>query len=78
MRRACVVQRLAVWLCLCLVLLAAVTPTAASLPLAILFIFWFFVAKVLIALLPHVDDQSDLLYALALPAFSPRPPPARS
>lgn len=76
MRRASVVRCLAVWLCLLLLLLATVTPNAATLPLALLIIFWFFVVKVIFALLPHLDDQSCPLHALALPAFSPRPPPA--
>lgn len=76
MRRASVIHRLVVCFWLLLVLLAAVTPTAASLPLAILIIFWFFVVQVVFALLPHVDTQSYRLHASTLPAFSPRPPPA--
>ena len=76
MRRASVIRRLAVWFCLLLVLLAAVTPNAASLPLALLIIFWFFAVKVIFALLPHVDNQGFPLHVLILPAFSPRPPPA--
>lgn len=76
MRKASGIHRVAVYFCLLLVLLAAVTPTAASLPFAILIIFWFFVVQVVFALLPLVDKQSYLLRPLTLPAFSPRPPPA--
>lgn len=75
MRKVAASWRVAVWFCLLLVLLAAVTPNAANFSLIIFTIFWFFVVQVLVALLPSVSDQVDLLYVPALPAFSPRPPP---
>jgi hypothetical protein len=57
------------------VLLAAITPTAPSLVLAILTVFWFFFGQVLLDLLSRFVDPVHLLTGVALPAFSPRPPP---
>jgi len=71
------VRRLVVFLCLAALLLAAMTPSAICLQLAILATLWFFIEITLSAPLPHVDEQSHTQQALALPAFSPRPPPVR-
>ncbi len=71
------IRRVAVFICLAVVLLAASTPGAASLPLAILVPLWFLIAIAVSAFLPHLDEQSHPHQTLALPAFSPRPPPAQ-
>jgi hypothetical protein len=67
--------RIAAWFCLLLVLLAAVTPTAAYLALGILTVFWFFVGQVSFAFIPDAVNPINSLPSLALPTFSPRPPP---
>jgi fatty acid desaturase len=69
------VRRIAVFFCLAMVLLAALTPGAAGFLPAILVPMWFFIAIVLSFLLSYVDEQHHTQQALALPAFSPRPPP---
>jgi hypothetical protein len=71
------IRRVAVFFCLAILLLAALTPGATSLPVAILVAQWFFIAIAVSVLLPYVDKQNHTQQALALPAFSPRPPPAR-
>ena len=71
------VRRVVVFICLAMVLFAALTPGAASLPLAILVALWFLIEIAVSILLPHVEEQSHAQQALALPAFSPRPPPVR-
>jgi hypothetical protein len=71
------VRRVVVFFCLAVVLLAALTPGVAALALAILVTLSFFVAIALFVLLPHVEERNHPRQALALPAFSPRPPPAR-
>ena len=71
------IRRVAVFFSLAVVLLAALTPGASSLPVAILVAQWFFIAIAVSVFLPHVDEQNYTQEALALPAFSPRPPPAR-
>ena len=71
------VRRLVVFLCLAALLLAAMTSGAAGLPLAILISLWGFTAIVLSVPLPQIDEQSHTQQALALPAFSPRPPPTQ-
>jgi hypothetical protein len=69
-------RRMAAFFCLAVVLLAALTLSADGPPLAILVILWFVSATAIFVLLPHVEEQQHPLQALALPAFSPRPPPA--
>jgi hypothetical protein len=69
-------RRFAILFCLAALLLAALTPGAPVLPLAIVVAVWFFVAITLNFRLPHIDEQSHPQEVLALPAFSPRPPPA--
>jgi hypothetical protein len=54
-----------------------VTPGAVHLPLAVLVTLCFIVAISVCVLLPIVEEQSHTQQALALPAFSPRPPPVR-
>jgi hypothetical protein len=71
------IRRVAVFFFLAVVLLAALTPGATNLPLVILVAQWFFIAIAVSVLLPHVDEQSHSQQILALPAFSPRPPPSR-
>jgi hypothetical protein len=53
------------------------TSGAAGLPLAILISLWGLLAIVLSVPLPQIDEQSHTQQALALPAFSPRPPPTQ-
>jgi len=71
------VRRVAVFFCLAVVLLAALTPGAAALPPAILITLWFLIAIAISVLLPLVDEQRTTQQFLVIPAFSPRPPPAR-
>jgi hypothetical protein len=71
------VRRLVVFLCLAALLLAALSPAAAALPLAIVLTLCFVIAISLSAPLRHVDEHDRAQRALALPAFSPRPPPAQ-
>jgi len=66
-----------VFFLLATLLLAAFTPGAAGLPLVILVVtLWFFIAIALSILLYCVGEQHRTQQALAVPAFSPRPPPA--
>jgi hypothetical protein len=69
-------RRIAIFLCVAALLLAAFTPAAHGLPFAILVTLWFWVAITLSFRLRYIDKQSHPQPALALPAFSPRPPPA--
>jgi hypothetical protein len=69
-------RRAVAFFCLAVVLLAALTPSAASLPLAILVTLSFLITIAIFVLLPHVEEQNHQQRTLALPAFSPRPPPA--
>jgi hypothetical protein len=62
-------------LCLAALLLAVLTPVAATLPLAILLTVCFVIAISLSVPLRRVDEHILAPPALALPAFSPRPPP---
>jgi hypothetical protein len=72
------VRRLVIFLCLAGLLLAALTPSVAGLALAVLVLTsWFLVGFALTVLLPCVDEESRAPKALALPAFSARPPPIR-
>jgi hypothetical protein len=71
------VRRVAVFFCLAVVLLAALTPGAAALPIAILITLSFLIAIAISVLLPVVDEQRTTQQSLVIPAFSPRPPPAR-
>jgi len=70
-------RREAAFFCLAVVLLAALTPSAASLPVAILVTVSFLIAIAIFVPLPHVEEQNHPQQTIALPAFSPRPPPAR-
>jgi hypothetical protein len=70
------VRRAVVFLLLAAVLLTAMTPRASGLVLAILCTRWFFIAISLNIPLPHVNEQGHTQQVLAIPAFSPRPPPA--
>jgi hypothetical protein len=70
-------RRFVAFFCLVIVLLAALAPSSAGLPLAVLVPLYPFVAIAAILLLVHVDKQSPAPRFLTLPAFSPRPPPAR-
>jgi hypothetical protein len=71
------VRRVAVFFCLAFVLLAALTPGPAVLPFAILIPLWFSIAIAISVLLPLVDEHRTTQQSLVIPAFSPRPPPAR-
>jgi hypothetical protein len=71
------VRRLAVFVCLAAMLIAVVTLGAVHLPLAVLVTLCFIVAISVCVLLPIVEEHSHTQQALALPAFSPRPPPVR-
>jgi hypothetical protein len=71
------VRRLVAFICLVMVLLAALAPGSVSLPPAILVALSFFVPIAASLLLLRVNEQIHTQQALALPAFSPRPPPAR-
>jgi hypothetical protein len=77
MRKVFSFRRAAAFFCVAVVLLAALAPSAASLPLAILVTLSFVIAIEIFVLLPHVEEQNHPQQTLALPAFSPRPPPAR-
>lgn len=71
------VRRVVVFICLVALLLAAVAPGASALPFAILLTLCFVIAIAVSAPLPQRDKQSCAWQVEALPAFSPRPPPAR-
>ena len=77
MRELSSFRRLVAFFCLAVLLLAALTPSTAILPLAVLVILRFLIAIAVLVLLPLVDEQSLPQQALKVPAFSPRPPPAR-
>jgi hypothetical protein len=77
MRELSSLRRATVFFCLTLMLLAALTPTAVSMPLAVLVIHWFLIAITIFVLLVLVEEQNYTQQALTLPTFSPRPPPAR-
>jgi ABC-type dipeptide/oligopeptide/nickel transport system permease subunit len=70
-------RRAIVFFCLAMVLLAALTPTAASMPLAILVIQWFLIAITVRVFWLRIEEQNYGRQALTLLTFSPRPPPAR-
>ena len=70
------VRRIVVYLLLAAVLLAVTTPLAVGLLHAILGISCFFIAISISIPLSHVDEQGHTQQVLAIPAFSPRPPPA--
>jgi hypothetical protein len=71
-------RRFAIFLCLGILLLAALTPGAAGLPLAFLvFAVWLLAAIPQVLLLACTAEDSHAQKALALIAFSPRPPPAK-
>jgi hypothetical protein len=71
------VRRFIAFICLVMVLLAALAPGSVSLPPAILFTLSFLVAIAVSIFLAYLGEQIPTQRALALPAFSPRPPPAR-
>ena len=71
------VRRFIALICLVMVLLAALAPGSVSLPPAILVALSFLVAIAVSILLPYVGEQISTQRPLALPAFSPRPPPTR-
>jgi hypothetical protein len=77
MREGSSFRRAAAFFCLAVVLLAALIPSAASLPLVILVTLPFLIAIAIFVLLPRVEERNRPEQTLALPAFSPRPPPAR-
>jgi hypothetical protein len=70
------IRRIFVCLLLAAILLAVVTPHAINLLHAILEIVLFFIAISISIPLSKVDEQGHTQRLLALPAFSPRPPPA--
>ena len=70
------VRRIVVCLLLAAVLLAAMSPHAIDLLHAILGIVLFFIAISISIPFFNVDEQRQTQPVLALPAFSPRPPPA--
>jgi hypothetical protein len=76
MRKTPHVRRIVVYLLLAAVLLAVMTPHAVDLLHAILGIVFFFIAISISIPLPNVDEQGHTLQVLAIPTFSPRPPPA--
>jgi hypothetical protein len=71
------VRRFVAFICLVMVVLAALAPGAVELPPAILVPLTFFIALSVTLPLVHVEKQNRAPRFLALPAFSPRPPPAR-
>ena len=70
------VRQVVVCLLLAAVLLAAMTPHAIDLLRAILGVVLFFIAISVSIPLSKVDEQGHAQPVLAVPAFSPRPPPA--
>jgi hypothetical protein len=70
------VRRIVVCLLLAALLLAVMTPHAINLLHAILGIVLFFIAISISIPLPNVDEHGHTQQVLAIPAFSPRPPPA--
>ena len=70
------VRRIVIYLLLAAVLLAVMTPHAIDLLHAILGIVLFFIAISISIPLPNVVEQRHSQQALAIPPFSPRPPPA--
>jgi hypothetical protein len=70
------VRRIVVCLLLAAVLLTVMTPHAINLLHAILGIVLFFIAISISIPLSDVDEQGHTQQVLAIPAFSPRPPPA--
>jgi hypothetical protein len=71
------VRRFVAFFCLVMVLLAALAPGSISLPPAILVVLSLLVAIGASVLLPRFEERIQPRQAIALPAFSPRPPPAR-
>jgi fumarate reductase subunit D len=70
------VSPLVTFLCVAIALLLAVTQPVLVLVFAFLIPFWFFVADVLSTPIPFVRRVHRAFPFLALPVFSPRPPPA--
>jgi hypothetical protein len=62
---------------LAIVLLSALTCSAAGIGLVVLIPFLFFVATVIPLFVPFTDELRLEIQLLAVPAFSPRPPPVR-
>jgi len=71
------VSPLVTFLCVAIALLLAVTQSVLVLAFALLIPFWFFVADVLSAPIPRARKVCRALPFLALPVFSPRPPPSK-
>jgi hypothetical protein len=67
--------RLAVLICLAALLLAALPQVGLVLALALLVPIWFLIDFVTAALLPEIDELSEIRLFPSLPVFSPRPPP---
>jgi hypothetical protein len=70
-------RRLAAFVCLALLLVAAIIPGAFGLPPAFVFTLCFVVSISVCFVLPFVEEHTHTSRTLALPAFSPRPPPVR-
>jgi uncharacterized protein (DUF58 family) len=62
---------------LAIVLLSALTCSAVGIGLVALIPFLFFVAAVISLFVPFTEELRLELQLLAVPAFSPRPPPVR-
>ena len=70
-------RRWAVILCVAVLLLTALTHAGIALPVTIFAPLWFFFAAVVALPIPRIDEQWYPQTPLALPVFSPRPPPLR-
>lgn len=64
------------FLCRAVILSTALANAGVNLLLAILVPIWFFLAAVVILLLPGIDEHYDIEPYPFLPVLSPRPPPA--
>ena len=70
------VRRIVVYLLVAAVLLAVVAPRAVGLLYAVIGILCFFIPISISIPLHQVDERGHTQQVLALPSFSPRPPPA--
>jgi hypothetical protein len=68
-------HNLTIFLCLAAALLVALAPPVAALVLRLLVPEWFFVALVVIAVVPTRQDTYIPQLVPSLSVFSPRPPP---
>lgn len=77
MSKMSAILRLAALLCVILLVLAAVSPRAISSTFGIVVLLWAILPLTVFAWLVFLDEKTSVRQPLAIPTFSPRPPPSR-